>query len=125
VLFARAGQRDKAKELADGLAGRLQPMSRAYAEVINGQIALAEKDWVKAYDAFRAAIQLADLWYARFGLAVAYIENGSFVEGLAEIETCEKRRGEAVALFLDDFPTYRYLAPLPDLKARARKGFGT
>jgi len=37
---------------------------------------------VKAYDAFRAAIQLADLWYARFGLAVAYIENGSFVEGL-------------------------------------------
>jgi len=124
VLYARAGQRDRAKALADRLAGRLQPMSRAYAAIIEGQIALAGKNWVGAYDAFRSAIQLADLWYAHFGLAVAYIENGSFVEGLAEIETCEKRRGEAVALFLDDYPTYRYLAPLPDWKARARAGFG-
>ena len=37
---------------------------------------------------------------------------------------CSDRRGEATALFLDDMPTYRYLATLPYWTARAEQGLG-
>jgi hypothetical protein len=33
-----------------------------------------------------------------------------------------RRRGEATAIFLDDVPTFRYLAPLPYWLARAQEG---
>ena len=33
-----------------------------------------------------------------------------------------KRRGEATAIFLDDVPTFRYLAPLSYWLARAQEG---
>jgi hypothetical protein len=35
-----------------------------------------------------------------------------------------KRRGEATAIFLDDVPTARYLAPLSYWLARAHEGLG-
>ncbi|MGD8895747.1 MAG: hypothetical protein PVJ73_06910, partial [Acidobacteriota bacterium] len=37
---------------------------------------------------------------------------------------CERRRGEASAIFLDDIPTFRYLAPLPYWLGRAQEGMG-
>jgi len=83
----------------------LRPQQRAYGAVIEGHAALVRRDWVAAFDAFRRATQLADLWYARFGLGVAYVEAGEFAAALSELELCQKRQGEAVALFLDDFPT--------------------
>jgi hypothetical protein len=41
---------------------------------------------------------------------------------LSELDACLKRRGEATALFLDDVPTYRHLAPLYYWLARAQQG---
>ena len=43
---------------------------------------------------------------------------------MSELEICEKRRGEATALFFDDVPTVRYLAPLPYWVGRAQEGVG-
>jgi hypothetical protein len=37
---------------------------------------------------------------------------------------CEKRRGEATALFLNDLPTWRYMATLPYWLGRAQEGLG-
>ena len=42
----------------------------------------------------------------------------------SELELCQKRRGEATALLLDDLPTVRYLAALPYWLARAQEGLG-
>jgi hypothetical protein len=47
-----------------------------------------------------------------------------YAEGLAELELCQKRRGEATAVFLDEEPTYRYLAALPYWLGRAQEGVG-
>ena len=39
-----------------------------------------------------------------------------------EFEVCEKRKGEATALFFDERPTVRDLATLPYWRGRAQEG---
>ena len=77
-----------------------------------------------AVEAFSGAVKLADLWLARFALGVAYVQADHYAEGLRELEACQNRRGEASAVFLDDVPTFRYLAVLPYWLARAQEGAG-
>ncbi len=123
VLVA-AGRAGEARALAADLGKELQAQSRAYGKVIEGEIALAENRVTDAVDAFRAASRLLDLWLAHFDLGVAYVRASHAAEAIAEFDTATKRRGEATALFLDDIPSYRYLAPLPYWLARAQEGVG-
>jgi hypothetical protein len=67
---------------------------------------------------------LADLWLGRFDLGVAYVQANAFAEAITEFEACQKRRGEATALFLDDRPTIRYLGPFSYWLGRAQEGLG-
>jgi tetratricopeptide (TPR) repeat protein len=123
-ILSWAGRKAQARELARELESQLEPQSRAYAKIIEGEIALREDRAVDALDAFKSAVGLADPWLVRFDLGVFYVQTGRYAEALAELETCEKRKGEAAAVFLDDVPTYRYLAPLPYWLGRARQGMG-
>ena len=82
---------------------------------------LARAEYVAASEALRAVRDLADLWWGRFALGIAYVEAGHPAEALGELELCRKRQGEATAILLDDLPSIRYLAPLPDWLARARR----
>ena len=123
VLIA-AGRTAEARALAADLGKELQAQSRAYGKVIEGEIALAENRVTDAVDAFRSAARLLDLWLAHFDLGVAYVRASHAAEAIAEFDTATKRRGEAAALFLDDIPSYRYLAPLPYWLGRAQEGVG-
>ncbi len=113
-----------ASQLAGEFRSRLQPQQRAYGSLIEGQIALAQGQTPAAVDALRESIKSADLWQARFARAIAYVEARQWAEALSDLDECERRRGEAVAAFLDDVPTFRYLASLPYWKARAQEGAG-
>lgn len=119
-LFARLGASDEAMAVARALGSSLEPQPRAYARVIDAEVAMQAGHWADAVDALRAALRLADLWLVRFDLGVAYVRAGHAVEGLAELDACAKRRGEASSLFLDDTPTFRILASLRDWTARAQ-----
>jgi serine/threonine protein kinase/tetratricopeptide (TPR) repeat protein len=123
VLVGTGDQAD-ARAIAQQLGSDIHPYSRAYGKVVEGEIALRQGRVPEAVDAFRAAQKTADLWLTRFSLGVGYIAAGAFPEALAELEACQKRRGEATALFLDDVPTIRYLATLPYWLGRAREGVG-
>jgi tetratricopeptide (TPR) repeat protein len=123
-MLARLNQVEAAKKLAAELDSRLQPQSRAYAKIIDGEVAVRAGRYGEAVEAYRAGQKLADLWLTRFGLGVAFVLAGHYAEGLAELEVCDKRRGEATAVFLDDVPSYRYLATLPYWLARAQEGLG-
>jgi tetratricopeptide (TPR) repeat protein/TolB-like protein len=123
-MLARFGQTKDAQAIVAELDNTLQTQNRAYARVIEGDIALAGKKLADAVDAFRASIKLQDLWMPHYALGVAYVEAGHFAEGLTELETCQRRRGEATAIFLDDTPTLRYLAALPYWLGRAQEGVG-
>ena len=85
-------------------------------------MALKQGRRADAVDAFRAALGHADIWLARYHLGIAYVESGLYAEALSEFDKCDKRRGEATALFLDDLPTFRYLAPLSYWLGRAKEG---
>ena len=87
-------------------------------------IAARRRQPVVAVEAYRAALKLADFWLARFHLGVAYVEAGHYAEAISELEACLKRRGEATAVFLDDVPSFRYLAPLQYWLGRAKEGLG-
>ena len=77
-------------------------------------------------DAFRAAAKLRDLWLTHFDLGVAYVLAGPThaAEALAQFDICAKRRGEATAIFFDDLPSVRYLAPLSYWMGRAQEDLG-
>ncbi len=60
----------------------------------------------------------------RFHLGKVYFEGGRSAAALDEFTICDERRGEAASMFLDDFPTYRYVAPLHYWLARAQQELG-
>jgi hypothetical protein len=50
------------------------------------------------------------------------LEAAQFIEAHSEFDTCLKRKGEATAIFLDDFPSYRYFAPVYYYLGQAQEG---
>jgi tetratricopeptide (TPR) repeat protein len=123
VLLA-SGRRADALGIAAELGKRLNPRARAYGKVIESEAALQEGRTLEAVEAARAALKLADLWLVRYALGVAYVQAGAYAEALSELEACDKRRGEATSVFLNDVPSWRYMAPLTYWLGRAREGVG-
>jgi len=120
-LAVAAGRLDEARAIATALAGRLPAQSRAYGKLVEAEIAISARQYLAAIDALNAAQKLADLWLVRFTLGLAYFQRGDYPEAASEFAKCRERRGEATAIYLDDFPTFRYYAPLPYWLGRARE----
>jgi tetratricopeptide (TPR) repeat protein len=124
LVYLAAGYTDEALAIATLLGNKLSPQSRAYAGLIEGLVALESGDQMAAIENMTMAAENADLWLVRFYLGRAYFEAGYFVEALDEFTVAENRHGEAMALFLDDLPTYRYVATLPYWQGRAQSELG-
>jgi tetratricopeptide (TPR) repeat protein len=110
--------------IAAELAAGLQPQQRAYAQLLRGIVDSKGDRHADAIDKFVAATKLSDSWLLRFELGKAYLRAGSYAEALDEFNSCEQRKGEASAVFLDDLPTWRYIAELPYWRARAQQEIG-
>ena len=123
-LLSASGRSGDADRIAEQLGASLAPRSRAYARVVTAMTALDRGRPAQALDELKEAQRLADLWIVRYLRGVAYVEARAYAEALSELELCEKRRGEATAVFLDDIPTYRYLLPLSYWLGRAHDGLG-
>ena len=117
-----AGEVATAQKLADGLASEVQPETRAYAEIIRGDLALQRGQKNEAIKMFTDANQLLDTWIGRFELGRAYLEAGLFVEADSEFDRCMKRRGEALEIFQDNVPMFAYFPPLYYNQGRVREG---
>lgn len=123
-IFAELGDDRQAAALASGLSAEPQIEPQAYAKLILGEIALKKKDGAAAIQRFNEANNLLDTWLGRFGLGRAYLLAGRFLEADSEFDRCIKRRGEALALFLD-LSTYGYYPPVYYYQGRAREGMKT
>jgi eukaryotic-like serine/threonine-protein kinase len=123
-LAIAAGRIPAASAIAVDLSNNLPAQSRAYAKLVEAEVALAAKKYPEALDALNAGLKLADLWLVRYLLAMTHFQRGDYVGALQEFENCQKRRGEALALFLDDLPTVRYYAPVPYWLGRTREAHG-
>ena len=121
-VFAEAGAAGKARPFAAGLAAELQAEPQAYAAIIEGIIALKGGDARQAIKLLTTANGLVDTWIGHFYLGRAYLEAGVFPQADSEFDRCIKRRGEALALFLDEEPTFGYFPPVYYYQGRVREG---
>ena len=124
LIYIAAGEADKALELADSLSQKLPPQPRAYAALIEALATLETGEYVQAIEQLTGAIEIADLWLLRYHLGRAYFDAGYYVEALDEFTAASDRHGEATAVFLDDLPTYRFMATLPYWQGRAQAELG-
>ncbi len=122
LVLLRAGRPADARAIASELGQKLQRRSRAYGAIVEGEIARSARRFGDAKDAFERAQKLADLWLGRFLLGATYVDSEQYASAQAELGLAEKRRGEATAVFLDDVPSFRYLAPMPYWLGRAQEG---
>ena len=124
LLHLESGRHQAAMDIAAALEQDLRAQYRAYGKMITGMAASRDGDHVAALDALREASGLFDYWLIRFQLGRAYLAAGQFAEATDELAICERRRGEAAAIFLDDLPSWRYVATLPYWQGIAMAGVG-
>ena len=124
-IYLEAGQEDKARNIAGELAREVQDIHQAYAKLINGCLAMKRSDAANGLKLCDEAQGLVDTWLGRFNLGRGYLEAGAFAEAQSEFEKCERRRAEALSVFLMDFPTFRYLDSLDYYIGRALEGMGS
>jgi len=120
-VYVNSGHRTKATPLLAQLSEKLQPDSRAYAKVLEGEMFLVEKKSREAIDRLKDAQKVADTWLGHLTLGRAYLAAGAFPEASSEFDICLRRRGEATAAFLDDRPTYHLLPQVWYYQARAQE----
>ncbi len=123
-IFAASRRQRDIDGIAKILANQFEPQKRAYGRIVDALDYLSRERYVDAVDSLNEAVKFADLWLARFYLGVAYKTAGRHTEAISELMICQKRIGEATALFFDEVPTYRYAAPLPYWMGRAQEGLG-
>ncbi|NPV82540.1 MAG: protein kinase [Candidatus Aminicenantes bacterium] len=124
VVYSEAGDEGKARLMAAELGKKVQDIHLAYSKLLGGYLSLRRADTANALKLFDEAQALVDTWLGRFALGRAYLEAGAYLEASAEFEKCEKRQGEAMSVFLNDLPTFRYLDTLYYYIGRALEGQG-
>jgi len=124
MIFLAGGDNESARTIANELSDQLQPQRRAYGAMLDALFDVAAGETVAAVDKLTGALGLADLWLIRMQLGKAYLQAGYAAEAMAEFEAAASRRGEAASIFLDDVPTWRFLATLPYWQARAQQELG-
>ncbi len=122
LALARAGKASAALKIASGLAAKIDADPRAYAGLVRAEVHLAQNQARLALDALRAAQSLADTWLGHVLMARTYLALDQFAEASSEIDVAIKRKGEATAIGLDDWPTYRYFPPVLYFQGLAQEG---
>ena len=123
--LVEAGQSARAKTVGATLASEIQAEPQAYAKIIDGEIAFKNGDRRQGIKLVAEANELLDTWIGHFVLGRMYLEAGQFPQADSEFDRCMKRRGEALSLFLDEQPTYRYFPAVYYYQGRSREGLNT
>ncbi|MGE4086177.1 MAG: protein kinase [Vicinamibacterales bacterium] len=121
-IYAQTGAVAQARAIAARLATELQAEPQAYGKIVEGVIALEQKDARLAIRVLSEATELLDTWIGRFDLGRAYLAAGAFPQADSEFDRCLKRSGEALSLFLDEEPTSGVLPPVYYYQGLVREG---
>ena len=123
--FIEAGNIRKARPIADNLAKELQTEPQAYAKILEGLMALKADDGRKAIAVILEANKLFDTWIGHLELGRAYLAVDQGLQADSEFDTCMKRRGEALSLFLDEEPTLAFFPIAYYYQGLGRQKIGT
>ena len=109
-IYIESGAPERATPLAERLAQELFVEPRAYAKQLQGLTALKAGDARQALTLLREANELFSTWLGEFDLGRASLQAGAFTQADSAFDIClNRRRGEALALFVDEEPTSAYL----------------
>jgi eukaryotic-like serine/threonine-protein kinase len=122
--LVEAGAVAKGQTIAASLASELATEPQAYGRIIEGEIALKNRDLGRAVKVLTEANTVVDTWIGHFDLGRAYLEGRAFAQADSEFDRCLKRRGEALSI-VDEDPTYGYFPPVYYYLGRAREGLQT
>lgn len=120
-VFAAAGEASRARAIAGRLASELAVEPQVYGKLIEGEIDLKENNARQAIRLFSEANRMLNTWIGHFDLGRAYFESEAFAEADSEFDECIRRRGEVLALFLDEKPTFGYFPPTYYYVGRVRE----
>ena len=123
-VLVEAGALAKAQRVAASLASNLAAEPQAYGKIIEGEIALKQRNVPQAVRSLTEANGVLDSWVGHFDLGRAYLEGGAFAQADSEFDACIRRRGEALML-TDQDPSYGYFPPVYYYLGRAREGLKT
>jgi eukaryotic-like serine/threonine-protein kinase len=107
--FIEAGDVAAARPIAKDLGRELQAEPQAYAKILEAAIARTTDDPRIAIKLLEDANKILDTWIGHFELGRAYLAAKLHTQADSEFDRCLIRRGEALALFLDEEPTFAYL----------------
>jgi hypothetical protein len=124
-VFVEVGAAAKAGAISADLGNELQAEPQAYALIIDGLTALKNGNPRRAIKDLTEANGLLDTWIGHFDLGRAYLAGGAFPQADSEFDRCIKRRGEALALFLDEEPTYGYFPPVYYYQGLVKEGLNS
>jgi serine/threonine protein kinase/tetratricopeptide (TPR) repeat protein len=125
MILLETGRTEQALQLARKLDAKFEPDPQAYGKIIEAEVQTKRREYREAVHTFEEAQKIADTWIGRFEEGRAYLAAGDFTNANTEFELCEKRRGEATAVFLDDEPSWRYFAPVSYYLGRSLEGLGS
>lgn len=111
-IFAAAGRTARAKDMIAELDKSLVPDTQALGLALRGEVQLIENDVRGAVSTLQQSLKIADAWMTHYLLGRAYLLAGEYQEADREFDTCDRRKGEATAVYIDDIPTWRLIAPL-------------
>ncbi|MFQ6005144.1 MAG: tetratricopeptide repeat protein [Woeseia sp.] len=122
LLLAEIGEIGRAEAIAAEMSDSISNTRLAYANAIRAWIADIRDQPDAAIGHANAAIETSDLWLIRFMRARIYLQHGLIAEATADLQLCERRIGEGIAVFLNDRPSYRLIRDLRDVIASLPSG---
>jgi eukaryotic-like serine/threonine-protein kinase len=121
-ILVEAGAVPRAQTVAAGLSSELPAEPQAYGKIVEGEIALKKGDTRQAVKILTDSTAVLDTWLGHFDLGRAYLQGRAFLQADSEFDRCIKRRGEALALLVDEEPTYGYFPTVYYYQGLAREG---
>ena len=122
-IHIEAGNIAVGQAIADDLGKELNVEPRAYAKHLAGLIALKNGDARQAVALLREANGLFDTWIGQFDLGRASLAAQLFTQADSAFDMClNARRGEGLALFVDEEPTAAYLPQAYFYQGLVREG---
>lgn len=121
LALAELGDSERAESIAGEMSTSFSKSQRAYVNAIRAEAARTRGDLTTAVEHANAAIEIADLWLIRLIRGNIYSQAGLLAEAEADLQMCQDRIGEGLAVFLNDRPSLRRLRDLEIGVARVRE----
>jgi serine/threonine protein kinase len=121
-IFAEAGDETRARRIIASLSKELYNEPQAYAKIVEALLALQAGNAAGARTLLQDANKQFVTWIGNFDLGRAALAAGATSQADAAFDQClNARRGEALALFVDEEPTYAFIAPAFYYQGRSRE----